>query len=105
MQAFVARSAGATAVEFADVPVPRIDEDELLVRVRAIGVGIHDSYFLPPEARFPFVVGIEAAGVVEEVGRQVSDHRLGERVTFVSAMQPKGGTWAEYAAINAHALM
>src|SRR5699024_4567061 len=52
-----------------------------------------------------FVVGIEAAGVVEEVGRQVSDHRLGERVTFVSAMQPKGGTWPEYAAIKAHALL
>lgn len=31
----------------ARVPVPAIDADELLVRVRAVGVGIHDSSFLP----------------------------------------------------------
>lgn len=105
MKAFVVPRAGATTVELAQVPVPRIDDDELLVRVEAVGVGIHDSYFLPPEASYPFTAGIEAAGVVETVGSQVSGHEPGERIAFVSSMQPKGGTWAEYAAVRADALI
>ncbi|MEO7126518.1 MAG: NADP-dependent oxidoreductase [Nakamurella sp.] len=102
MKAFVARTSGATTVELTEVPVPRIDEDELLVQVRAIGVGIHDSYYLPSAARYPFVVGIEAAGVVEGIGAQESAFQVGDRITFVSAMQLKGGTWAEYVAVKAN---
>ncbi len=105
MRAFVAPQAGATTVELAEVPVPRIDDDEILVRVKAIGVGIHDSYFLPSDAQYPFPVGIEAAGVVEEVGSRASTHRPGDRIAFVSSLQPKGGTWAEFAAVEADALI
>lgn len=105
MKAFVVTHAGATTVEEADVPVPQIAADELLVRVGAIGVGIHDSYFLPPGVAFPFVVGIEGAGVVEAVGRAVTGRAPGDRVAFVSSMQPKGGAWAQYAAVAAGGLV
>ncbi|PRZ42802.1 NADPH:quinone reductase-like Zn-dependent oxidoreductase [Antricoccus suffuscus] len=103
MRAFVLPHAGAHSVELADVPTPQIDDDELLVGVRAVGVGIHDSYFLPGDAKYPFTIGIEAAGVVVEVGSRVSAHAPGDRIAFVSSMQPKGGTWAEYVAVKADA--
>lgn len=105
MKAFVIAEPGATTVEPADVPVPVIGADELLVRVRAIGVGIHDSYFLPPSIAYPFPIGIEGAGTVDQVGSGVTGYRPGDRIAFVSAMQPKGGTWAEYAAVRADSLI
>lgn len=105
MRAFVVTRAGGGPVELADVPIPQIDDDELLVLVRAVGVGIHDSYFLPSDARYPFTIGIEAAGVVAEVGSCVSAQIPGDRIAFVSSMQPKGGTWAEYVAVKADALI
>ncbi len=43
MKAFAIREAGSAKIELAEVPVPSIDSDEILVRVHAIGVGIHDS--------------------------------------------------------------
>ncbi|WJY26311.1 NADP-dependent oxidoreductase [Sporosarcina trichiuri] len=84
---------------------PSISEHELLVRVRAVGVGIHDSYFLPQEMAYPYPIGIEAAGVIEQTGSSVTDYQTGDRIAFVSMMQPKGGTWAEYAAVTEDSLI
>lgn len=105
MKAFVIPLPGAHTVELAEVPVPKIDEDELLVRVHAVGVGIHDSYFLRGDAQYPYPIGIEAAGMIEQTGSNVSGYQPGERITFVSPMQPKGGTWAEFVAINVGSLI
>lgn len=105
MKAFVLSHRAASTVEPAEVPVPRIGPDELLVRVHAIGVGIHDSYFLPGDARYPYPIGIEAAGVVATTGGDVTDQAPGDRVAFVSSMQPRGGTWAEFAAVNADSMI
>ncbi len=105
MKAFVLPNRGHSLPAFADVPVPDLDSDELLVRVNAIGVGVHDSYFIPQDAAYPYPIGIEAAGVVTAVGTSVAGREPGERVTFISAMQPKGGTWAEYAVVHSSALI
>ena len=105
MRAFVLSAAGASTVEPAEVPQPLIDADELLVQVKAVGVGIHDSYFLPGDARYPYPIGIEAAGIVAGVGSATTGFHPGERIAFVSSMQPKGGTWAEYAAVKAASLI
>lgn len=88
-----------------EVPVPTIDDDEVLVRIVAIGVGVHDRRFLPEDAEYPYPIGVEATGIVEEVGRCAAAHRPGDRVMFVSSMQRKGGTWAEFAAVSATALV
>lgn len=105
MRAFVIPEAGQHALQLMEVPIPRCGTDEILVRVKAVGVGIHDSYFLPPDISYPFPIGIEAAGVIEEVGEAVSGHRIGEQVAFVSSMQVKGGTWAECAVVQADSLI
>lgn len=105
MKAFVIRSAGAEVVEYADIPTPAISDDELFVRVAAVGVGIHDSYFLPGDAVYPYAIGIEAAGTIESVDGSVSSFAPGDRIAFVSSMQPKGGTWAEYVAVKSSSLI
>ncbi|WOV84779.1 NADP-dependent oxidoreductase [Sporosarcina jeotgali] len=105
MKAFVKRSAAPDDIALEEVKIPSINDDELLVRVKAVGVGIHDSYFLPQEISYPYPIGIEAAGVVDEIGSQVTRFQKGDRIAFVSMMQPKGGTWAEYAAVQQDSLI
>jgi NADPH:quinone reductase-like Zn-dependent oxidoreductase len=87
-----------------DVPIPEIDDAEVLVRVEAVGVGIHDRWALPPNPRFPYPIGLEGAGVIVNVGSAVQGFVSGDRVMFSGMPQPKGGTWAEFAAVAADAL-
>ncbi len=105
MKAYVKLGANSEQIELMKVAIPQIGDDEILVQIKAIGVGIHDSYFLPADAQYPYPIGIEAAGVVDKVGSGVSGYKTGDRIAFVSAMQPKGGTWAEYVAVNANSLI
>lgn len=105
MNAFVLAGPNALAITAARIPLPSIGADELLVRIKAVGVGIHDSYFLPRQMSYPFPIGIEAAGVIEDIGPGVTGFQVGERIAFVSMTQPKGGVWAEYAAVQADSLI
>ncbi|MHA3683772.1 NADP-dependent oxidoreductase [Leucobacter sp. HY1908] len=105
MKAFVIADQSAGHVQLAEVPVPREGQGELLVRMRAIGVGVHDAYYLPPESHPCLPVGIEGAGEIQRVGDGVANYRAGDRIAFVSSMQAKGGTWAEYAVVDAEALI
>lgn len=100
MKAFVRSEARSEVVTLADVPVPEMGDHEVLVQVRAFGVGIHDRYFIPPDARFPYVIGTEAAGVVIETGVGVEAYGPGNRVLLSSALNPKGGSWAEFIAVG-----
>lgn len=99
MKAFVRTNAQDMNVELAEVPIPELAADEVLVRVWAFGVGIHDRYYIPENASFPYVIGIEAAGSLVAVGANVTRFRTGDRVILSSVMQAKGGCWAEYVAV------
>lgn len=105
MKAFAKINDASQSIELIDVPIPKISDSELLIKVQAIGVGIHYEYFLPKDINYPYVIGIEAAGVIEQIGTDIKGPKPGDRITFISAMQPKGGTWAEYAAISAESLL
>ena len=86
MKAIVTPQAGAQgSLVLTDVPVPETDAGEVLVRVRAVGVGVHDRWFMPHDARFPYPIGIEAAGTIEEAGAVVTRFRPGNRVTVFMA--------------------
>ncbi len=75
------------------------------MQVKAVGVGVHDLYFLPREMKYPYPIGIEAAGVVADVGDAVRGHAPGDRIAFASMMQSKGGVWADFAAVRADSLI
>lgn len=92
-------------VQLTEVPVPQIQADEVLIKVEAFGVGIHDRYFIPQNADFPYVIGSEGAGVIEKLGSSVTGHSIGDRVIFTTILQPTGGCWAEYAASKAAGLI
>jgi NADPH:quinone reductase-like Zn-dependent oxidoreductase len=106
MKAFAKPTGMNSPVELIDnLSRPEAGDNEMLVKIGAIGVGIHDEYFHAPDVTYPYAIGIEGAGIVEDVGKAVTECKTGDRLTFVSMMQPKGGTWAEYAVVSKDSLI
>jgi NADPH:quinone reductase-like Zn-dependent oxidoreductase len=99
MEAFVRTSSQDQNVELMQRPVPEIAKEEVLVNVCAFGVGIHDRYFIPNDAVFPYTIGTEAAGVTVRTAGGVTQFKVGEQVMLTSVLLPKGGCWAEYVAV------
>ncbi len=81
-RAAVAREAGKPlSLETIDLDGPR--EGEVLVEIKATGICHTDEFTLSggdPEGLFPSVLGHEGAGVVVEVGRNVTSLKKGDHV-------------------------
>jgi threonine 3-dehydrogenase len=86
VRALVKQSAGP-GFSLAEVPEPRVRDDEVLIRVRRAGLCGTDVHIYEWDAwasarcRPPFVVGHEFAGDVVEVGALVETVKVGDRVT------------------------
>lgn len=104
MRAYVRVAADEQTVVETTREIPEVGSGEVLVAVRAFGVGIHDRYFIPPEGPFPYTIGIEGSGVVDRLGSDVDGVQLGDRVIVSIPMSPKGGTWADYVAVGKRGL-
>jgi len=52
---------------------------------------------------FPIVLGWDAAGVVDEVGKNVTEFKIGDRV-FARPETTNRGTYAEYTVVDSHLL-
>ena len=87
-------------LQLVDLPTPEPGSDEVLIRVRAAGVGPWDVMSRQGvfgDREFPFVPGFEPAGVVEAVGGDVEDFSEGDEVF---AYRFPGGGYAEYVAAS-----
>jgi NADPH:quinone reductase-like Zn-dependent oxidoreductase len=103
MKAIVGERYGPPEVlELREVDRPRIEGDQVLVRVRASSVNpaewyrVHGPFFMRPAegVRRPkrAALGTDVAGQVDAVGKEASEFRPGDEV-FGSGL----GAWAEYA--------
>lgn len=75
---------GPEVMHLAQVDVPPVAPGEIRIRQKAIGLNFIDIYcrtgLYPHE--LPHGLGMEAAGVVEEVGSAVTHLRVGDRVAY-----------------------
>lgn len=73
-------------IEIQEVPVPPFNDDEVLVRVKAVGICTWEQKFYAGlYGGYPFVGGHEISGVVEKVGANVSQKLVpGDRVVVAS---------------------
>ena len=104
MQAIqVTKVGGPEVLTPADLPVPTPKANEALVQIKTAGVNFIDVYIR--EGRYPtpvpFVNGQEGAGVVTDVGSEVTNVQPGDRVAYTSVL----GSYAEYAAVPAARLV
>jgi NADPH2:quinone reductase len=99
----VPKTGGVEVLTFLDLPTPKPKPNEVLVKIAAAGVNFIDVYFR--EGRYPitppFIIGQEASGVVSELGGDVKDFKLGERVAYTGIT----GAYAEYEAVPANRLV
>lgn len=103
MKAFVRTSASNMEVIVQDVPIPEIKSDEVLIQVKAFGVGIYDRYFIPggmgfgENPNFPYVIWSEGSGIVVKKWNNVSNFTIDDKVIFTTVLQEQGWSWAEFA--------
>jgi NADPH2:quinone reductase len=99
----VSQTGGPEVLTLVDVPVPTPKPNEALVEIKASGVNFIDVYFREGRypAPLPFINGQEAAGIVKELGSEVSDLKPGDRVAYTSSV----GSYAEFAAVPAARLV
>lgn len=81
------------------VSVPSPGDTEVLIRVRAVGVNPVETYirsgnYARKPDTFPFILGSDCAGTVEEVGDKVTGFGKGDRVFTLSTTS---GCYSEYA--------
>lgn len=105
MKALVLKKYGKPGrTEFDDISEPVIRDDELLVRVHAVGLNAIDCMI--PKGLFkpilpitlPAVMGSDLSGVVEAVGKNVTRFKRGDAI-FASVFDMNRGTLCEFAAV------
>lgn len=86
MRASMLISPGTVAVQ--DVPVPTLNDNQVLVKISAVGVCGSDTHFFH-EGHIgdmimtePMILGHESAGTIVAVGGAVSPARIGQRVSI-----------------------
>jgi len=96
---------GLEVLKVGEVPKPAPKENEVLVRVHATSINRPD--LVQREGKYPpppgdsEILGLEVAGVVEELGPGVTGWQVGDRVMSLVG----GGGYAEYAVAYANHLM
>jgi NADPH:quinone reductase-like Zn-dependent oxidoreductase len=106
--AVIDRFGGLEELQVRQLPRPEVGPEEVLIQVETAGVGVWDPFerergfaqLFGVQPRFPYVLGTDGAGTVAAMGKDVRGFQVGDRVYAVSLMNPKGGFYAEYAAVK-----
>lgn len=92
---------GSEVLTYQEVSKPVCSPDRVLLKVIAAGINFADIMqhqgTYPLQLPLPYTPGMEVVGVVEEIGADVTDVRLGEHVAAISF---EAGCYAEYIAIK-----
>lgn len=91
------------------IPIPELDQGEVLVKLAFAGVGIWDGAMrqglmesqAPEGANLPRTLGADGSGTVVDIAEGVSGFAEGDRVYVYAFSNPKGGSYAEYVAVPA----
>jgi len=94
---------GPEVMKYKDLPDLSPGDGQALVEIEAVGVNYTDTYSrsgVNPTA-LPWIVGVEGAGVVRDVGKDVTQVREGDSVVYCSI----SGSYAEQALVPADRLI
>ncbi|MDR4918690.1 zinc-binding alcohol dehydrogenase family protein [Bacillus pseudomycoides] len=89
---------GADVLSYTDIEMPKIGENEVLIKVSYASVNYADIKTRlgnKGKGNFPLTLGLDVAGIIEEVSPN-SKFSKGERVISF----PKNGSYAEYVVAN-----
>ena len=72
-------------ISFREIDIPSIANDEVLIRIRMIGIcgsDIHVYHGKHPFTRYPITQGHEVSGDIVEIGSAVTGFQIGDKVTI-----------------------
>ncbi|MDJ1501402.1 NADP-dependent oxidoreductase [Xanthocytophaga agilis] len=103
---------GIEKLQFAEVPTPAINKDEVLVQVKAISINPVDAfvrqhqqalitYLQPKPDEDTFILGWDISGIVVATGDQVTQFKKGDEVFGMVNFPGHGNAYAEYVAAPA----
>ena len=103
---------GPEVLRWEDVDVPQPGPGEVLLRHTAVGLNYADvnlrngTFYIHTKLPLPAILGNEGAGVIEGLGSNVSNVKVGDRVVYVSpsGMAPPG-SYSELRVIEADQLV
>ena len=82
----ISKTGGPEVLELKDIQLEDPKSGEVLIKNEAIGLNYIDTYhrsgLYPVE--LPSNIGIEGAGIIEKVGPDVNDFKVGDRVAYAS---------------------
>ncbi|XP_073298596.1 uncharacterized protein [Primulina huaijiensis] len=90
----------SSTLEEREVTVPEIKDNEVLIKVWAVGVNKDDIIDVATSVNC-FCPGLECSGIIEAVGRNVNCWKVGERVCAIL----EGGGYAEQVVVPADFLL
>ena len=79
-------------MRYEDIIVGEPDTGQVRLRHVAVGLNYADTYFRDGTYQIPLAngIGVEAAGVIEAVGKGVTDFKVGDRVTYTGFLNTLG---------------
>ncbi|MCC8181105.1 MAG: NADPH:quinone reductase [Planctomycetes bacterium] len=105
----VAKFGDENVLEYKDAPVPEPNDNEVRVKLEAIGVNPVETYIRSGQdgnkPALPYTPGNDGAGTIDAVGKNVETVAQGDRVFIAAASAKRNtGTYAEYVVCDADAV-
>ena len=105
MRALVLNQPGpVTSLNICEMPEPHPQSGQLRVSVEAVGLNPVDYKLAGrgnPSWKFPHILGLDVAGVIDEIGDGVEQWKVGDRIFYHGDLTQPGG-FADYAITSAH---
>jgi NADPH:quinone reductase-like Zn-dependent oxidoreductase len=105
-----AKAGGPEVLDYVEVEAPNPGANEISIKVKAIGLNRAESMwrldaYIEPVARFPAMLGYEAAGIIDALGEGVSGFAVGDAVNVVpSFSMSQYGTYGEVVIVPLYAV-
>ena len=108
MKAIITKDYGSVDVlSIENIDLPIIQEDEILVQVKAASINPLDWRIRTGEMKImtgktpPRILGSDYAGVVNKVGKNIKKYKIGDEVFgLIDIVKVKEGTYAEYVKVK-----
>ena len=103
--AFIEQTGSTDTIRYGDLPQPNVEDGQALIRVHAVSVNPIDTYVrsgaVAMDLPMPYVIGCDAAGVVEAIGDKTDGIDVGDRVWLTNqGLLGRQGTFAEKIAVD-----
>lgn len=107
LAAYIEQTGPPEVIQYGELPQPQVGPGQALVKIGAVAVNPIDTYIRNGANYWPlpkqFIIGSDFAGEVVQIGADVKDVKVGDRVWGSNqGLMGRQGCFAEFAAVDAN---